>query len=297
MNLKKGGIGLSYIKAKIKSLFPHSHVIGNKRIALTRGHMLGVYQSRFKKHETALGEIAAVIHAKYPGMVAIDIGANVGDSAALICKHVDIPVLCIEGDPFYHQLLKRNVARINRFIEIAPFFVGPNGVIEEPRITRRNGTSIIDLANLSNERGGKIRCMTLEDILRIHNNFSASRLIKIDTDGCDFMILDGSLGLIETNKPVIFFEYDISFCETGPQNGLEIILRLVSKNYLSFIIYDNFGNLMARIEDNFVSRFEEINAYLSSCRKFGGGVNYIDICALHLADHDLVPPIIRRTQS
>src|SRR6266550_2375835 len=69
--------------------------VGRHRLKLPWDCCLDVYQANYKRYDWALGEIAREIFAKYPKSCAIDIGANVGDSAALICKHQDVPVLCI----------------------------------------------------------------------------------------------------------------------------------------------------------------------------------------------------------
>ncbi|HAZ47443.1 MAG TPA: hypothetical protein DDW76_13245 [Cyanobacteria bacterium UBA11369] len=73
--------------------------IGRYQIILPSDHLLDAYQSTWLRYDKALGYIAHAIFEKYPKSSAIDIGANVGDSAALIRQYSDIPVLCIEGNP------------------------------------------------------------------------------------------------------------------------------------------------------------------------------------------------------
>ena len=45
-----------------------------------------------------LGRLAGVIFQKYPGMTVLDVGANVGDTIAILKSSVDVPVIGIEGD-------------------------------------------------------------------------------------------------------------------------------------------------------------------------------------------------------
>ncbi|MBS1563052.1 MAG: hypothetical protein JST39_01635, partial [Bacteroidetes bacterium] len=52
--------------------------------------------------------LARYIHQQYPDCPVIDIGANIGDTAAFINNYRDLPVLCIDGDPTYFGLLQAN---------------------------------------------------------------------------------------------------------------------------------------------------------------------------------------------
>jgi|ERR1017187_766883 hypothetical protein len=58
-----------------------------------------------------LGRQTSLVSSKYPNLAAIDIGANVGDTACIIKSAADIPLLCIEGDEFTFAYLQRNVAQ------------------------------------------------------------------------------------------------------------------------------------------------------------------------------------------
>jgi hypothetical protein len=41
----------------------------------------------------------ALTQAKYPNLTMIDVGANVGDSIAIV--RVDVPILCVEGEDHF----------------------------------------------------------------------------------------------------------------------------------------------------------------------------------------------------
>jgi hypothetical protein len=98
--------------------------LGRFELVFPPDHLLAQYQSHFRLYDWALGEIARVVAEKYPGACAIDIGANVGDSAAAICRHQDMPVLCIEGHPTIFSYLRRNRDRLPRGVEIVHTLVG-----------------------------------------------------------------------------------------------------------------------------------------------------------------------------
>ncbi|MEY3402197.1 MAG: hypothetical protein RLZZ86_1812, partial [Cyanobacteriota bacterium] len=99
-----------YKVARHNLFFPHNH-------------KLEQYQNTWKLYDRILGIIAKYVFVKYPDTTAIDIGANVGDTAALIQEFQPIPTLCIEGNPEYFSFLERN-AQIIGNIEIAYCFIG-----------------------------------------------------------------------------------------------------------------------------------------------------------------------------
>ncbi len=113
--------------------------------------------------------------------------------------------------------------------------------------------------------------------------FIHTKMIKIDTDGYDLIILRGALKYLETSKPVLFFEYDPYFLQQQDDNGLSIFPILQKIGYQDIIIYDNIGALLlsCNVSDNKI--LEEIHAYYSG----RGGKMYCDLCVFHKEDKDV----------
>src|SRR5207249_5016916 len=55
-----------------------------------------------------LGRLAACIGDSDAEFGIIDVGANCGDTAALMRSHAKLPILCIEGDAKLYALLQKN---------------------------------------------------------------------------------------------------------------------------------------------------------------------------------------------
>ena len=53
-----------------------------------------------------LGRIASSVYAKYPEMVSVDVGANIGDTAAIIRSACPAPIVCVEGDELLGHVLE-----------------------------------------------------------------------------------------------------------------------------------------------------------------------------------------------
>src|SRR5262245_60410796 len=68
--------------------------------------------THFQPHrESGLILIARALHALERTGTIIDIGANIGDSLALIARHCNLNVLCVEGSDFFYEYLRENISR------------------------------------------------------------------------------------------------------------------------------------------------------------------------------------------
>jgi FkbM family methyltransferase len=282
------------IYRRLRKPKPQYAQIGPYRIRLAENGQLLNYKDAFHLYDTAVAKIAGSLRAKYPALRAIDIGANVGDTAALIRESAEIPVLCIEGDPALIPLLRENAARLGPGVEMEHSFVGPDGMamnLEAADDLGRNTCLVEAIDPL-----GSVRLRSLRSILTDHPDFAGSKLLKIDTEGFDFDILRQSLEFILEAKPAIFFEYDPHFRPAEPCAGLDAIDKLIGAGYSDFIYYDNFGNFLLHAEASRRGILGDLDSYLASNRKYGVAVYYFDVCALHQEDADLVPAIKSLTQ-
>lgn len=250
--------------------------VGNFRIQLPFSHKLPEYQRTYKNYDKKLTNIVQCIdRSKYDGVI-IDIGANVGDTAALIRSCTESKIYCVEGDVYYLSYLRKNIQNLNN-ISIIDSYVAGNCQEYFGEIERNNGTAKIKLQ--IDGSNNAIQTKELKDIISENNiDINSVNLIKIDTDGFDFAILLGNKELIERYKPNLFFEYDISFGDNDSVNSLELI-ELLEKNGYLLVVYDNFGNLLEFCEKEHLVKFKMLNHYLESCRENGGGIYYLDVFA------------------
>ncbi|MDI6739192.1 MAG: hypothetical protein QME74_02390, partial [Candidatus Edwardsbacteria bacterium] len=117
------------------------------------------------------------------------------------------------------------------------------------------------------------------------------KFLKIDTDGFDFRIILHNRPLIKKVRPHLYFEYDVMFGERDKNDSLKVVTFLVSMGYC-FVLYDNCGNLMGLLETNAIKAFGNLNHYLISSRKNGGGVCYVDVFAT--IDKKIARKIVRK---
>ncbi|BAV33883.1 methyltransferase FkbM family [Sulfuricaulis limicola] len=264
------------------------YLVGGHKIRLPEGHALPDYQSRYRRYDYTLGELAGIVSEKYPGSPRIDVGANIGDSWALMNKHVITETLLIEGDPAYTNLLKFNVNRLGHPAQVCEAFCGTtSGTVSEQSI-RRTGAGTSSINNAAAPAGdATIPILTFHEILDRHPVFKSSRLIKLDTDGYDFGILEAYASLFSQMQATVYYECAPFEQERGLDESLKSFQELV-KFFKYYVVYDNFGHFMCSMEgDNLLEKYLELMVFLVSNRVDGAAVYYFDIAAFTPDNKDL----------
>lgn len=224
-----------------------TYKIGRYELALPDSNQLPNCQQRYKMYDKALGDVANRLWERSPGFTAIDIGADVGDSAALICNKHDIRTLCIEGNPGCFPYLDENSRRM-KTMQVCKKYVG-----------------FLPTNNLS-------------VLLKDYPEFADFKLLKIDTEGSDYKIIHSNIEVIKRNLPVIFFEYIV---KNGADkvSAAEAVSDLLALGYNYFTVYDNYGNMLINITGDHLARFAELSNYLVANHQHGIAIYYFDICA------------------
>ena len=247
------------------------YAVNDIALILPYDHRLPDYQTKFRLYDRKLGLAAQAVSASRPLAIGIDVGANVGDSAAMIRSRCLMPLLCVEGDEFYYGYLLRNADGIGG-LTCVESLVGIETRTVFGRIDRHDGTSRL----IDGQRSMSIS--TLPDIVRASGiNPTTVGFIKIDTDGLDFDIILGSESLIRSVLPTLFFEHQVVDSKSVALS-LEAVTLLASVGY-QFVVFDNYGHTMRVIREGAQDAFDELNRYILSGLTYGGGIPYLDVFA------------------
>ena len=204
-------------------------------------------------------------------------------------------MLCVEGSPDFVECLKINALQIGD-TEIDECFVGTDGeTINFDQMLNHGGTASIVNA-LASEKGESVAMKSLKTIIQHHPRFEDSKLLKIDTDGFDFSIIKASADILFKSRPVLYFEYDLTFKTDAETEAIDAIKLLFKIGYKHFLVYDNFGNYLISLSNQDYERFVDLNSYLISNRRRSGtpAVYYFDVCAFTNDDSDLFENIRKR---
>ena len=180
--LRRKALGLIR-KAVVRAGDPLIRVkINHTTLVLPLSHQLPVYATDDPLYSQNVGRIAKAVAEGSPDAAAfLDIGANVGDTAAIVTSYCTIPILCIEGHPAFVELLRRNAAAIGDHVSIEASFVGTTTGDVQGTWSYNDGTARV----VEDAAGSSIRTRKLSDILQDHPGFEAARIMKIDTDGAE----------------------------------------------------------------------------------------------------------------
>lgn len=175
-----------------------------RRLQLPLSHDLPRYANTFPYYNVTLGRLAAVIaRCLRRPIVAIDIGANVGDTAVLLLGHGAGSVICVEGSPRFAELLRRNTRDLPQVVG-TECLVAFAGAPKHVRVAEAKGTGFV----VESSEAELVPVMTLGEILDRHRHDPTDvDLVKIDTDGYDGSIIRHHRAFFTDVKPVIHFEY------------------------------------------------------------------------------------------
>lgn len=232
--------------------------VGAADLELPLSHELPFYRKDHPLYGEAVGRIAAAL-----GGPVVDIGANVGDTAAIVRAHSEVPVLCVEGDDVFFGLLERNAQQLGD-VELEPAFVRDNVLRgEEGRVERARGTARLV--------GGSTLAMPLSEILERHPRFARPALVKLDTDGMDVPILLANADLLGELQPVLFFEYDPHLGATP-----DVFVTLCNKGFGRALVFENTGEYRETVALADDARIAELHREYTG----HGGARYVDVCVL-----------------
>ncbi|MES2005960.1 MAG: FkbM family methyltransferase [Bacteroidota bacterium] len=235
-----------------------------------------------------LGILAAQVAPKYPDMHLIDIGANVGDTAAVVKTNVDIPVIAIEGDPISFQYLERNTQQFRGMTLIKEFLGEEKQTIHVNLEKTGWNTTLIPTKNT----GQEISLKTLDEVLVEYKVMDVTiKVLKIDCEGFDTIILRGSGDLLLKHKPVLFFEYNRVNMDAIKEDGLSTLFALERFGYKSVIFFDNYGRYMLTTPISQHELIRELHYYSEDSIS---QIGYFDVCLFHENDADIAKKFTQR---
>lgn len=274
--------GVRKILIKLNDSVLIKYELEGRTIFLPLRHDLPFVKKAHPFYDLNIGRIAKYLLEKYPLLKAIDIGANVGDTAIIIKSNADIPLLCIEGEPFYFNLLTKNTSNLkNIFYEKC--------LVGDPADKKLYLISYKGSATLSSTESNTTSIFrNLTSILKDHREIDIVKYIKIDTDGFDCKIIRGNVDFIKEHKPVIFFEYDPHFLSINKDDGISVFELLTSLGYKTAILYNNTGEFLISLDISNLKALRQLHLFYS-------GRNtemYLDICVFNNDDSDIAEKII-----
>lgn len=245
--------------------------VGKRKLWMKFSHPLPFMLAQYEHYDTLLPRLGAALRRQHGDLVLIDVGANIGDTASLILDQVEARILAVEPDPDYFAFLQKNTAAFEQVTCVAAALTD---IADEtgPALTKVAGTAFMSKA------GG----VTLDSLIESHPAFAAAHLLKVDTDGFDYKVLQGARRLLTTSHPAIFFELSPEHYEkVGKVDPTAVFPFLRDLGYTTVALYDNEGWLICSgVPGDGSGMFEQLVHY---ARTRG---SYFDVLAFHASSAD-----------
>ncbi|HQT47452.1 MAG TPA: FkbM family methyltransferase [Acidocella sp.] len=165
------------------------------------GRSLGLY-GEFSHLETVLFEQIVA-----PGMVVVEVGANIGAHTVALAQRVGPGgvVLAFEPQRVIFQLLCANVALNGLFnVRTYPMAAGVSeGVLMVPSLDYAAENNFGGVSLVPGSTGEHVRVTALDSL-----DLPVAHVLKIDVEGMEADVLAGARGLIARCRPVLYLEND-----------------------------------------------------------------------------------------
>lgn len=215
-----------------------SLTVGNFTLRFPPEHRLPDIKRLMPTYDAHLGWILREIGKADPDGSVIDVGANVGDTAAAVASFAPNPIVCVEGNPHFFNYLVRNVANIGSRVKTVSAFVHVNEIDGHGLVYHENtGTG-----SFHRSAGSNNECVPMISVRDLVAAFGRDlALFKTDTDGLDALIVRDFLAERQETA-VIYFEFDESLpaIRNGEDEWAATFSALRERGY-SMILYDNHG--------------------------------------------------------
>jgi FkbM family methyltransferase len=243
-----------------------TRTIGGRPLVLPLSHDLPLILAQNPHYAGNLLRLATEV-----GGSVVDIGANVGDTVALLRSVTAQPILAVEGDPVYFPLLVRNVEGL-RDVTLHCAYVAVGSDVRLSALRERGTAGLVPTADTTSSA----QMVPLREILASNAGFPNPGLLKMDTDGHDAAILEANVDLLRRLRPVTFFEYDpVITARTGDLDGERAFRALREAGYDRAIVWANTGELMGTLSTRDPTTYTDLSIYASTPSRY----HFFDIAA------------------
>jgi FkbM family methyltransferase len=207
---------------------------GNIRLKATRyGLMLYNMHDRYigrsldEYGEFSYGESHLFERIIRPGMIAVDVGANIGVHTLTLSRLVGPVghVIAVEPQRALFQMLCANLA-LNELSNVRALQVGAgrqNGRAFLPKIDYGRPENFAGISLATQAEGEAVQVISIDSLA-----LPACHFVKIDVEGMELEAIDGGASTIAKNRPIMFVEND------RLKKSHSLIERIMSLRYVLY---------------------------------------------------------------
>lgn len=252
---------------------------GGYTLDVPKHHHLHELRKSQPYRDLCVGITAKFVCEKYTNATIVDIGANIGDTAAIIAQYSSAKMILVEASDYYGGILAKNAKQFPNEIEIQRVLVS-DGKQVQGRLHYRCGTAFFEESPDSSS-GTSRETRRLCDIADANTLF-----VKIDTDGFDTRIISAALDWLATQKPALLFENVIDNKDTL-DTANKLLESLAEIGYRYFIYWDDAGFHVLSTAS--LAAAMDLNRYLFRLHEsaYERGISNYDVLCLQSCDKDI----------
>ena len=254
---------------------------GAYEIEAPENHLIVNISQSQPYRDLCVGITAKYISRKYPDGTMIDVGANIGDTAALISTYAQNNLILVEANDYFYDILVRNIEKIPNEITLKKVLLSDGDPVSGSFV-HKSGTAFFQEES---DNTMQVKTERLADVADDKTCY-----IKIDTDGYDRKILLASLDWLTNIHPAVLFEsYIHNIQELESAN--ELYSKLMQVGYKYFIVWDDPGFHL--LSTTSLDVLTDLNRYLFKVFQIDArkSIYNYDILCLHDEDEDIYEDI------
>ena len=211
------------------------------KLAVPVNHSLREISEKAPRREEGLRIAARFLFAKDATGAYVDIGANVGDTAAVVRSVASWPMVLVEPSKTFFSYLERNAPLFGPDVKLVKgFLAAPSDVGSTFTLSHWGGTAKPVLAPSPVSRAPDT--FTLDEVCD-----GPVRLLKIDTDGYDLPLLHAYSSKLAAEGANLFFELEVRSLE-DVQSWSDLTADLLGNGYSRLLVWDDPGHFMGSID-------------------------------------------------
>ena len=268
----------------------YSYTVGAYALTLPATHQLPAHQGWAPLYDRYFTPFFGLISESELEVTLIDIGANVGDTAAAVLTSAPrCSVICVEGSSVFLHYLRQNFEG-HPGVEIVDAFVVPHeGAWEQ---VNDGSTGHLMLAGGGRPVG---RTISIEALLE-QARTEGLVVWKSDTDGFDVALLSSGFHLVTARCDVVWFELDPYLHRTPQTEIAELLSSIGDLDGWEVVIADNLGHVMAVVEAHEARRLlTQLTRWLDVQRRRGvRRVSYLDVWLVNVGRRPILASAVER---
>lgn len=247
---------------------------------LTDNRSLARSYAQYPQTHAFLGRLAKGVAELRPGAGYVDVGANCGDTLALVRgAQPTMPAFCVEPDAVPRSFLLRNTAGWPQLHVVADYLGECSGLSRPVRIEGQGSNAML----VEDPAGQGMVMRSLDEVLAAWDAAFEVGLLKVDAEGMDGRILAGASRLLRGCSPVVVFEHSPAAIAAGGSAPMLAFETLLDCGYDRALVFDAFGQWILNVSLAERGLWDGLDQYAAR----GGRIPHYDVLAFAAWAHPL----------